>query len=281
MKTVTTVRELRLATQSWRQHDEVIGFVPTMGALHDGHMALVRKAESLSKRTVVSIFVNPLQFGATEDLGKYPRTLAADQEKLAAAGCDLLFTPTAEEMYPENFVTKVEPGPLAEMLEGVHRPGHFSGVATVVTKLLLQVLPDYACFGEKDFQQLRIVEQLVRDLSIPTTIVPVPTVRDSDGLALSSRNSMLSPELREQASELPETLFDVAERLRAGQNISMVLEAGRTKLTEAGMRVDYLDLVDGRTFEVLNTLKKNARVMVAARLGRVRLLDNIALFTTE
>lgn len=278
LKTVTTIRELRLATAAWRRHDENIGFVPTMGALHDGHLALVKKAQNLSAHTVVSIFVNPLQFNAVEDLSKYPRTLEADKEKLEQAGCDLLFTPTVEEMYPEGFAVRVEPGPLAEPLEGRYRPGHFSGMATVVVKLLLQTLPDYACFGEKDFQQLRIVEQLVRDLSIPTAIVPVPIVRDQDGLALSSRNALLSEEARAVAANIPAVLFDTAEHIRAGQDVAVSLEAGRSRLTAEGFKIDYFELADGKTLEPLTAPARNARLLIALKLGRIRLIDNTALY---
>lgn len=278
LKTVTTIRELRLATAAWRRHDENIGFVPTMGALHDGHLALVKKAQNLSAHTVVSIFVNPLQFNAVEDLSKYPRTLEADKEKLEQAGCDLLFAPTVEEMYPEGFAVRVEPGPLAEPLEGRYRPGHFSGMATVVVKLLLQTLPDYACFGEKDFQQLRIVEQLVRDLSIPTAIVPVPIVRDQDGLALSSRNALLSEEARAVAANIPAVLFDTAEHIRAGQDVAVSLEAGRSRLTAEGFKIDYFELADGKTLEPLTAPSRNARLLIALKLGRIRLIDNTALY---
>jgi len=278
LKTVTTIRELRLATATWRRHDENIGFVPTMGALHDGHLALVKKAQNLSAHTVVSVFVNPLQFNAVEDLSKYPRTLEADKEKLEQAGCDLLFAPTVEEMYPEGFAVRVEPGPLAEPLEGRYRPGHFSGMATVVVKLLLQTLPDYACFGEKDFQQLRIVEQLVRDLSIPTAIVPVPIVRDQDGLALSSRNALLSEEARAVAANIPAVLFDTAEHIRAGQDVAVSLEAGRSRLTAEGFKIDYFELADGKTLEPLTAPARNARLLIALKLGRIRLIDNTALY---
>lgn len=278
LKTVTTIRELRLATAAWRRHDENIGFVPTMGALHEGHLALVKKAQNLSAHTVVSIFVNPLQFNAVEDLSKYPRTLEADKEKLEQAGCDLLFAPTVEEMYPEGFAVRVEPGPLAEPLEGRYRPGHFSGMATVVVKLLLQTLPDYACFGEKDFQQLRIVEQLVRDLSIPTAIVPVPIVRDQDGLALSSRNALLSEEARALAANIPAVLFDTAEHIRAGQDVAVSLEAGRSRLTAEGFKIDYFELADGKTLEPLTAPARGARLLIALKLGRIRLIDNTALY---
>ncbi len=279
LKTVTTARELRMATTDWQRRNETIGFVPTMGALHEGHLALVKKAQSLTTRTVVSIFVNPLQFIAGEDLSNYPRQLEGDAKKLESVNCDLLFAPTPEEMYPPTFKTQIDPGPLGNMLEGAIRPGHFTGMATVVAKLFLQVMPDYACFGEKDYQQLQIVQQIVNDLSIPVGIVPVPIMRDADGLALSSRNAYLSATERKQAALLPQTMFDVAQKLRDGGDAETALEEGKKRLTEGGFRVDYLTLVDGRTLEPITAPQKNARLLVAARLGKTRLLDNTNLLT--
>lgn len=277
MKTVTTIRELRLATAAWHQRNETIGFVPTMGALHSGHCALVRKAQSLAKHVVVSIFVNPLQFGPNEDFTKYPRQMEADKKKLEAVGCDILFAPTPEEMYPAGFSTNVDPGPLAKVLEGAVRPVHFAGVATVVTKLLLLVMPDYACFGEKDYQQLQVVERIVRDLALPTQIVGVPIVRDKDGLALSSRNAYLTPDERARAVAVPHTLEDIAVKLRDGADFSATLEAGRARLALAGFTVDYLTLADQETLETLSAYKPRARLLVAAKIGATRLLDNRAV----
>ncbi len=182
-------------------------------------------------------------------------------------------------MYPPTFKTQIDPGPLGNMLEGAIRPGHFTGMATVVAKLFLQVMPDYACFGEKDYQQLQIVQQIVNDLSIPVGIVPVPIMRDADGLALSSRNAYLSATERKQAALLPQTMFDVAQKLRDGGDAETALEEGKKRLTEGGFRVDYLTLVDGRTLEPITAPQKNARLLVAARLGKTRLLDNTNLLT--
>ena len=281
LHTVTTLQDLRLATAGWHQRRETVGFVPTMGALHDGHKELVRQSQNLTTRTVVSIFVNPMQFGPNEDFGKYPRQLEEDKKKLEDMGCDVLFAPSLDEMFPPTFATKINPGPLATILEGAIRPHHFAGVATVVTKLLLQVMPDYAFFGEKDFQQLRILENLVQDLAIPTHIIPIPIVRDKDGLALSSRNAFLSAAERAWAIVLPQTLTAIAEKLRLGDKIESTLQEGRARLTEVGFAVDYLILADAKTLEPLTTPKPNARLLAAARLGTTRLLDNLLVFEDE
>jgi pantoate--beta-alanine ligase len=281
LTTVTTAHDLRFVINAWRKKNKTIGFVPTMGALHDGHMALVKRAQSLADHTIASIFVNPLQFGPTEDLSRYPRPLEADQKRLESAGCDVLFTPSVEEMYPEGFATQIDPGPLATVLEGAIRPSHFAGVATVVTKFLMMVRPDYACFGEKDYQQLQVIHQIVRDLAIPVSIVPVPIVREADGLALSSRNAYLSPDERVKAPLLSKTLFDVAEKLRAGADIDATLESARKRLTDSGFTPDYLVLADSHTLAPLNKVMKDARLLVAARLGTTRLIDNIAVNETE
>jgi pantoate--beta-alanine ligase len=278
VKLVTTAHELRLCVAAWRKHDETIGFVPTMGALHQGHLELVRRSQDLTTRTIVSIFVNPKQFTEADDLTSYPRDLAADQTLLASVGCDLLYAPGLEEIYPAGFATEVKPGPLANIFEGAHRPGHFTGVATVVTKLLLQAAPDYAFFGEKDYQQLRVIENTVRDLALPVSIVPVPTMRDTDGLALSSRNRRLSADARQQAGYLPEILFETAEQLRQGYPLDLTMQEGRKKLAEAGFKIDYFELIDSRTFVPMTTLRKPARLLVAAWMGDVRLIDNVDVF---
>lgn len=273
---VTSIRSLRMMTASWRLHDETVSFVPTMGALHDGHVALVQRAQTLGKRTVVSAFVNPLQFGPDDDASRYPRHPDDDLQKLQALGCDALFAPSLDEIFPEGFATRVHPGPIAASMEGAVAPGAFVGVATVMAKLLLVVSPDYVFFGEKDFQQLRVVEHLVRDLDFPVSVVAVPTVRDHDGLPLSGRNAALSVEDRKKASALPKVMQDVAERLRGGGVIDEALVAGRARMAEAGLIIDYLDLVDGRTLAPLTEPRKNARLCAAVRVGGVRLLDNLA-----
>jgi len=232
-----------------------------MGALHAGHMALVREARARAASVVASIFVNPLQFGIREDLSRYPRQEASDAEMLRTAGAHLFWAPTPDVMYPDGFVTNVRVGGLGEDLEGAHRPGHFDGVATVVAKLFGQVRPDIALFGEKDWQQLLVVRRMTADLDIPVEIVPVPTVRDADGVALSSRNAYLSPEQRARARALPRVLMETARRLAAGED---ALEQGRTALCAAGLDLDYLELRDGR-------------LLAALRVGTTRLIDNVAV----
>ena len=277
IETITTIRGLRTALLRWREAGETVGFVPTMGALHQGHLALVAATRKACKRTVASIFVNPLQFGANEDLAKYPRPLEEDKKMLDTAGCDLLFAPDAKEMYPEGFAAKIDPGPLANVLEGEIRPGHFSGVATVVAKLLLQVMPDVAFFGEKDYQQLLIVRRLVRDLNIPVQIAAAPIVRDADGLALSSRNAYLSPEQRKQAANFPKILNETVAALAQGQPIAATLKTGREKLTQAGFKLDYLELRDAGTLAPAHDLTLPARLLAAIRVGPVRLIDNMGV----
>jgi len=280
LRTVTSINELRLAIASWLRHNETIGFVPTMGSLHEGHLELVRKSQSLATHTIVSIFVNQLQFASPEAVENYPRPVSSDQEKLESVGCDLLFMPSSDEIYPDGFATKVDPGAMGNILEGARRPGLFTGIATVVTRLLMLVSPDYACFGEKDYQQLQVIKQIARDLSITAQIVPVPTVRDSDGLPLSSRNAGLTTAERELAGLLPKVLFDCANRMRAGEDVASVLERGRLALTQGRFRVDYLTLVDGKTLAPLSAPQNNARLLVAAVLGTTRLLDNTPIFGT-
>ncbi len=262
---------------SWREAGETVAFVPTMGALHKGHLALVEGARQLAARTLVSIFVNPMQFGPNEDLAKYPRPLPEDQKLLADAGCDLLYAPSAAEIYPEGFVTKIDPGPLATILEGAFRPGHFAGVATVVAKLLLQAMPDIALFGEKDYQQLLIIRRIVRDLNIPSHIIAAPIVRDDDQLALSSRNAYLSLEQHKQAAALPKILVETADQLTAGGSIEMALKEGREKLAAAGFKLDYLELRDAGTLAPAHNLTLPARLLAAVRIGPVRLIDNMAV----
>jgi pantoate--beta-alanine ligase len=249
-----------------------------MGALHKGHITLVEKARELADISVAYIFVNPTQFGPNEDFAKYPRTLENDQKLLSAAGCDLLYAPTVGEIYPEGFTAKIDPGPLANVLEGKFRPGHFAGVATVVAKMLNQVMPDVALFGEKDYQQLLIIRRIVRDLDIPVRIIGVPTVRDADGLALSSRNAYLTPDERRRASALPRVLNETAGKIQNGSVIADALKSGRENLLMAGFAsVDYLELADTETLAPLDDLYAAARLLVAARMGITRLIDNISI----
>ena len=275
---VRTVAALRRAVDAWHGTGETVGLVPTMGALHRGHLALVARARELSGRVVASLFVNPTQFAPTEDLARYPRDETADAAKLAAAGCDLLYAPGIDEIYPPGFVTTVDPGAIAELLCGRFRPGHFKGVATVVTKLLLQARPDLACFGEKDYQQLQIIRRVVRDLDIAARIEPVPTVREPDGLALSSRNAYLSPAERAIAPHLHRILAHAAERVRAGAPPREAEAHATAALAAAGFTtVDYFAVCDAATLAPLARLDRPARILAAAWLGGTRLIDNVPL----
>lgn len=273
-----SVASLRQTVADWRKDGLRIGFVPTMGALHAGHLSLVERAKERADRVIVSIFVNPTQFGPTEDFSKYPRQEASDAARLAAFGVDVLYSPSVEEMYPAGAATTVSVGVVTERLEGVFRPTHFAGVATVVAKLLNQVQPHVAVFGEKDYQQLLVVKRLVADLDIDTEIVPGPTVREADGLAMSSRNAYLSEEDRAIAASLPATLNFVATQLRSGVDAGPILEAGRARLLKAGFReVQYLDLADAATLAPLERADRPARLLVAALVGATRLIDNVAV----
>ena len=278
--TVRTVADLRSHIAKWRKAGESVALVPTMGALHEGHLSLVKLAKSKSARVVVSIFVNPIQFGPREDFHSYPREEAADLDKLAKAGADLVFVPDTAEMYPESFSTHVKVSDLTDDLCGALRPNHFEGVATVVTKLLLQCAPDIAVFGEKDYQQLLVIRRLVRDLNIPVEIVGGPIVREADGLALSSRNVYLTEAQRKTAPLLHQTISEVAADLARGEGADAAALAGRFKLEAAGFRIDYVAVRDADTLKPLSgPVKPGARVLVAAHLGKTRLLDNVAVPT--
>lgn len=250
------------------------GFVPTMGALHDGHLSLITRARSESASVVASLFVNPLQFGPNEDLARYPRDVEADCEKLFAAGVDLLFLPSVDEMYPRDFATSIDVGPLATTFEGVIRPTHFRGVATVVAKLLNLVAPDTLYIGQKDAQQTAVLRRLVRDLSIATTVVIVETVREADGLAMSSRNLYLSDEQRAAAPSLQQSLVVLQTRLNVGDSKAVALETARAQLSPLGAW-EYLDVVDADSFEPLDGLCASAFIIGAVRFGPTRLLDNL------
>ena len=275
---VRGVAALRRAVADWRKAGEAVALVPTMGALHAGHLALVARARELSPRVVASLFVNPAQFGPNEDFARYPRNEAEDARKLAAAGTDLLFAPPVEEIYPPGFAIRVDPGPIADRLCGGYRPGHFIGVATVVTKLLLQAQPDFACFGEKDYQQLQIIRRVARDLDIPARIEGVPTVREPDGLALSSRNAYLSPAERAIAPALQRTLAAAAGRIAHGASPRVAAAEGDAALLHAGFaKVDYVAACDAQTLEPLDRLDRPGRLLAAAWLGQTRLIDNVPL----
>jgi pantoate--beta-alanine ligase len=275
MDIIRDIAALRGRLRAWRAAGHSIALVPTMGALHTGHLSLVALARSRATRVIASIFVNPMQFGAGEDLARYPRREAEDAGLLEGAGCDLLFAPAAETVYPQGFLTSVRVAGLDQPMEGLARPGHFDGVATVVTKLLLMAFPDVAVFGEKDWQQLAIVRRLVLDLDIPVEIVGAPTVRDPDGLALSSRNAYLDPSQRAVAAALPRTLRAAAQALASGARVAETLSTARAALGSAGFRIEYLTLADERTLETLAELRAPARLFVAARLGGTRLIDNM------
>jgi pantoate--beta-alanine ligase len=281
LTTVRTVADLRTHLAPWRKAGESIALVPTMGALHAGHLSLVTLAKSKADRVVVSIFVNPIQFGPREDFNTYPRDEAGDIEKLGKAGADLVFVPDTAEMYPGGFSTKVSIGHLTEDLCGANRPNHFDGVATVVTKLLLQCAPDMAIFGEKDYQQLLVIKHLVRDLNIPVEILGGEIVRENDGLALSSRNAYLSPSERETAPLLHQTISEVAASLTRGEGADAACVAGRFKLEAAGFRVDYVAVRDPDTLKPLSGPVKRARVLAAAYLGKTRLIDNVPVLPTS
>src|SRR6478752_7204651 len=274
--TVRTVKDLKAEVAKWREAGETVVLVPTMGALHAGHLSLIGIAKNHATRIVASIFVNPAQFGPKEDFKRYPRDEAGDLAKLAQAGVDLVYIPHTAEMYPRGFATKVTLPSLTEDLCGAARPNHFEGVATVVTKLLLQCAPDVAVFGEKDYQQLLVIKQLVHDLYIPVQIVPGPIVREEDGLALSSRNGYLSAAERKTAPILHQVLSEAAAALANGEGCDAATSAGRFKLEGKGFRVDYVAVRDPETLAPLfGPIKGPARVMGAAYLGTTRLIDNV------
>jgi pantoate--beta-alanine ligase len=269
------------AVRRWRagQRGQSVAMVPTMGALHDGHLTLVRYARRKCDRVVVSIFVNPAQFAPHEDFGSYPRTWDADLAALKALKVDAVWAPNVATMYPEGFATKIVPGgPALAGLEDKFRPHFFGGVCTVVAKLLLQVQPDIATFGEKDYQQLKVVTAMARDLDITTRIAGVPTVREKDGLAMSSRNAYLSPEERAAAPTLNRVLKACAMRLKKGQAFAQTLIEGEAEIEQAGFAVDYLEARHAETLERITSIKDGpVRLLVAAKIGRTRLIDNIAV----
>jgi pantoate--beta-alanine ligase len=275
---VRTVADLRAQVAGWRAEGAVVGVVPTMGALHEGHLSLVRAAQAGCGRVIVTIFVNPRQFDRPEDLAKYPRTEEADAALLRPMGVDLVFAPSPAEVYPPGFATTVSVAGPATRLEGQHRPGHFDGVATVVAKLFGMTQADRAYFGEKDWQQLQVVRRMVADLNLAIEIVGCPTDRDPDGLARSSRNARLSAAAREAAAALPLAMQGAARALRDGTPAGAALQTAEDALRQAGFSsVDYLALCDGATLEPLTAARQGARLLVAAWLDGVRLIDNLAL----
>ncbi|HCK83472.1 MAG TPA: pantoate--beta-alanine ligase, partial [Hyphomonadaceae bacterium] len=261
---------------AWRAGGQSVGLVPTMGALHEGHLSLVRAAKARAGRVVASLFVNPKQFAPHEDFERYPRDETRDAAMLAGAGCDLLYAPGRSAMYPDGFATNVIVSNVSTPLEGEFRPHFFGGVATVVAKLLLQCLPDCALFGEKDYQQLLVIKRLARDLDIPVEIIGCPTVREADGLAMSSRNFYLTADERRIAAQLNAIMRESIAAIRAGAAIAEVEKAGRLRLTEAGFAiVDYFAVRDGETLAEIADLARPARLLAAAWLGKTRLIDNM------
>jgi pantoate--beta-alanine ligase len=275
---VTTIADLRTAVSQWRKNGQRIGLVPTMGALHDGHISLVRETRKRCGRTVASIFVNPAQFAPHEDFDRYPRTLQSDADKLSNVGVDLIFAPTVAEMYPQGFATRIEVGGPSAGLETDFRPNFFAGVATVVAKLLIAAMPDVATFGEKDYQQLLVIRRLTADLALPVEIVGAPIVREADGLAMSSRNAYLNPEQRKIARQLNRVLHDVKRTLRYSNGVRRAEEYARDELLKAGFdSVDYVAIRDATTLAPIEFLEGAARILAAAKIGGTRLIDNMAV----
>ncbi len=276
MQIVRESKDLDSVRSEWG--DFRVALVPTMGALHDGHLALVDRAKELAERVAVSIFVNPLQFDDKADLARYPRQEAADLAKLREAGCDLVWLPSPAELYPDGFATAISVAGISALWEGEHRPGHFDGVATVVAKLFVEVAPDIALFGEKDFQQLAVIRRMTADLGLGVEIIGVPTVRDDDGLALSSRNALLSADERGRAVALPRALEAARNAIREGAEVADVLRTAKQSLIDAGfLKIDYLALIDEGTLEPLDGFREPARLIVAATIGSIRLIDNLAV----
>ncbi len=276
--TVRDVESLRRRIQGWRREGRTVALVPTMGALHKGHITLMERAKKMADAVIATIFVNPKQFGPGEDLAAYPRRETEDFEMLNAAGVHLLFAPDVAVMYPANFSTNIHVSGVSDFLDGAHRPGHFDGVATVVTKLLLQALPDIALFGEKDYQQLAVIRRLVADLNIPVDIIGVETVREPDGLALSSRNAYLTSEERAKAPALNAAIGAAARAIAAGEEIAAATAAARERILAAGFaKVDYVEARHAETLAPLGAKTEPGRILAAAQLGRARLIDNVAI----
>jgi pantoate--beta-alanine ligase len=280
MQIIREMGDLAATLREWREAGLTIALVPTMGALHAGHMALIDAARSKADRVVASIFVNPLQFGPSEDLDRYPRREAEDARLLEHHGCDLLWMPTAAQLYPPGFATTVSVSGVSERWDGAARPGHFEGVATVVAKLFTSVRPDMAFFGEKDFQQLAVIRRMTADLGLAVTIHGVDTVRDTDGLALSSRNAYLTADERLRALALPKALQQAREAILRGELVETILQEARRRLAEGGFsRIDYFALVDSATLEPLAKASGEMRLIAAAVMGNTRLIDNIRVIS--
>jgi len=278
METVRTIKDLRARLKDWRQDGHTIGLVPTMGGLHDGHLSLIATAKTHADKAVATLFVNPSQFAPHEDFATYPRNETGDINRFETSGADLIFAPNVAEIYPDGHSTKIEVQGISQVLEGEFRPHFFSGVATVVAKLLLQALPDVAVFGEKDYQQLCVIRSMVRDLDIPVEIIGAPTVREADGLAMSSRNNYLTPEERKIAPALYRIISEIADKVRGGQHPIDQRPWAEAELTKAGFgAVDYLAVRDAETLEPVSDASRPARVLAAAWLGSTRLIDNVSV----
>jgi len=276
MQIIRRLSDLNPALLPWREQGRTIALVPTMGALHAGHMALIEAARNEADRVVASIFINPLQFGANEDLARYPRQESEDAELLQHHGCDLVWLPTADQLYPPGFATTVSVSGVSDRWDGAARPGHFAGVATVVAKLFAAVRPDLAFFGEKDFQQLAVIRRMSADLGLDVTVRGVPTVRDADGLALSSRNAYLDANERKRALALPHALEQAREAILGGEPVDAALDNARRTLSQAGFNpIDYVALVDSETLDPLEVPSGEMRLIAAAVIGTTRLIDNI------
>ncbi|MGB1263288.1 MAG: pantoate--beta-alanine ligase [Cognaticolwellia sp.] len=280
MQTIENISTLRNEIKQWRQQGLKIAFVPTMGNLHQGHIALVEKAKSLADKVVTSIFVNPMQFGANEDIDNYPRTMADDQAKLVAGGCDLLFTPTPAIIYPKGLDKQsyVEVPNVSDGYCGESRPGHFRGVATVVCKLFNLVQPDIACFGLKDYQQVQVIQTMVEDLSMPIDIVPVATVREASGLALSSRNGYLTAEEKNIAPALSQNIQWLAQAIKSNNDFIGLAKQAANNINDAGMKTDYIHICHARTLQPASEDDKELVILAAAHCGKARLIDNLQVF---
>jgi pantoate--beta-alanine ligase len=278
MKLIRSLNSMRRYAREMHRCDQKVALVPTMGALHEGHLALVRRAQRLTPKVVVSIFVNPTQFAPQEDLSRYPRDLQRDRKLLQAEGVDTVFLPSSAAIYPADFDTYVVPGELAERLEGKFRPTHFRGVATIVLKLFNIIEPDFAVFGRKDLQQSVVIRHMVADLNLPVKISVVPTVRDRDGLALSSRNAYLSPAARQRALAIPQALFAARERIVAGERSATRIRAlVRRYLKRAGTRIDYVSVAEQKRLTELRRITGEVAISLACHLGGVRLIDNVTM----
>lgn len=280
MQIIRDPEALSLALKALKADGKSLALVPTMGALHQGHLDLVAASRRVADRVLATIFVNPAQFNDPADLAAYPRSEESDVARLEASGCDAVWIPTAEQIYAPDFATRVSVAGVSERWEGAHRPGHFDGVATVVAKLFIAVMPDAAVFGEKDWQQLQVVKRMTADLGLPIRVHGYPTVRDPDGLAMSSRNARLSPDERKLAVALPNALHDAANRIGQGEPVGPALARAKQSLVGAGfLKIDYVTLVDAATLEPVDQPAGDMRLLAAATIGRTRLIDNVSVIS--